>query len=123
MDQELIAYLDKRFGDIDKRFGETEQQIQGLRQEMKESIRHTQILVEGARGEIRIVAEGFVGQSESLDGFRKEMKQELNDIRQLIRPAYSALDQRLRNLEVHLDLKTIDPIKYIKERILGRPPE
>ena len=93
MDQELIAYLDKRFG-------ENAQQIQGLREEMvqrmDESIRHTQILIEGARGEIRAVAEGVVSQNEKLEAFKKEVKQEFNDTRQLIRPVYSELDQRVR---------------------------
>lgn len=116
MDQELIAYLDKRFG-------ENAQQIQGLREEMEESIRHTQILIEGARGEIRAVAEGVVGQNEKLEAFQREVKQEFNEVRQLIRPVYSELDQRVRNLEVYVDLKTNDPIKIIKEKILGRPPE
>lgn len=130
MDQELITYLDKRFG-------ENAQQIQGLREEfetfreattrnferMDEGIRHNGVSIEGARDEIRTVAEGVVGQNERLDAFQKEVKQEFNDIRQLIRPVYSVLDQRVRNLEVYVDLKTNDPIKIIKERILGRPPE
>jgi predicted nucleic acid-binding Zn-ribbon protein len=130
MDQELIAYLDKRFG-------ENAQQFQGLRGEfetfretttrnferVEEGIRHNGVSIEGARGEIRAVAEGVVGQNEKLEAFKKEVEQEFNDTRQLIRPVYSELDQRVRNLEAYVDLKKNDPLKIIKEQILGRPPE
>ena len=130
MDQELITYLDKRFG-------ENAQQIQGLRGEfetfresttrnferMDEGIRHNGVSIEGARAEIRAVAEGVVGQNEKLEAFKKEVEQEFNDTRQLIRPVYSELDQRVRNLESYVDLKRNDPLKIIKEQILGRPPE
>ena len=86
-------------------------------------IRHNGVSIEGARAEIRAVAEGVVGQNEKLEAFKKEMEQEFNDTRQLIRPVYSELDQRVRNLETYVDLKKNDPLKIIKEQILGRPPE
>lgn len=137
MDQELIAYLDRRFG-------ENALQIQGIRDEVQdfrgefegfredtsqrfervdEAIRQTRVLIEGTRDEIRLVAEAVVGNNEGLEAFRKEVDQGFDDMGKLIRPVYSALDQRVRNLEVYIDLQSNDPIKIIKERILGRPPE
>jgi hypothetical protein len=57
MDQELIAYLDESFrslrDDIDRRF-----------EKVDEEIRHTQVLVEAGRGDIRMVAEGTYGLDE-----------------------------------------------------------
>jgi hypothetical protein len=136
MDQELIAYFDERFR-------ETAQQIQGVREELKqeiqsfreetgrrferveEKIRHTQVMVEAGRGDIRMVAEGTYGLDERLGSFRKkEVQQEFEDVRKLIRPVYSSLDQRIRTLEVRKDLQGRDPIELIKERFgLGKKPE
>ena len=72
MDQELIAYLEERFGEVNQRFdqvnqrfGEVDQQIGALRTEMKQqlklvntSIHGTRVLVEYMQGEMRVVAEG-----------------------------------------------------------------
>lgn len=135
MDQELIAYFDERFR-------ETAQQIQGVREEMmqeiqgfreetgrrfervEEEIRHTQVMVEAGRGDIRMVAEGTYGLDERLVSFRKEVQQEFEDVRRLIRPVYSSLDQRIRTLEVRKDLQGRDPIELIKERFgFGKKPE
>jgi hypothetical protein len=122
MDQELIAYLDKRFG-------ETAQQIQGFWGEFKsfraetaqrferveESIWHSQASVGEAQGDIRAVALGIIILDEKLESVQRQIEQEFEDARNLI---FS-----LNPPVVHIDLEGRDPIKYIKERILGRPPE
>lgn len=117
MDQELVAYLDESFRSlrdyVDRRF-----------ERVEEEIRHTQILVEAGRGDIRMVAEGTYSLDERLGSFRKEVQQEFEDVRKLIRPVYSSLDQRIRTLEVRKDLQGRDPIELIKERFgLGKKPE
>ena len=135
MDQELIAYLDESFRSlrdyVDQRFERVEEGVRGLRDEMDlrfekvtEEVRHTQILVEAGRGDIRMVAEGTYSLDERLGFFRKEVQQEFEDVRKLIRPVYSSLDQRIRTLEVRKDLQGRDPIELIKERFgLGQKPE
>jgi hypothetical protein len=150
MDQELVAYFDERFREMREDLRqeihgvreELGQEIHGVREELKqeiqsfreetgqrfekveEEIRHTQILVEAGRGDIRMVAEGTCGLDERLGFFRKEVQQEFDDVRKLIRPVYSSLDQRLRTLEVRKDLQGRDPIEVIKERFgFGKKPE
>lgn len=152
MDQELIAYLDESFRSlreyVDGRFERVEEEMRHTREEVRqtreevrqtqgevhqtqeevrharEEIRHTQILVEGVRGDVRLVAEGTFGLDERLGFFRKEVQQEFEDVRKLIRPVYSSLDQRIRTLEVRKDLQGRDPIELIKERFgLGEKPE
>ncbi len=127
MDQELIAYLDERFREVRQeiqdlreetatKFQEAREETATKFQEVREEIRHTQILVEGVRSDIRMVAEGTYGLDERIVSFRKEVQQEFDDVRKLIRPVYSSLDQRIRTLEVRKDLQGRDPIELIKER-------
>jgi chaperonin cofactor prefoldin len=70
MDQELVQYLDERFGRIeqrldghDRRFEGINRQFQELRGEMNERLeevkRHNGVLVEDLRYQVRLVAEGF----------------------------------------------------------------
>lgn len=98
MDQELIAYLDERFR-------ETLQQIASLREE----IRHTHVVVEGLRGDIQLVAEGFIGLDARFISFQEQMKQEFQEVRSSFRLPYSDLDRRLSVLER-------DPMVIIRER-------
>jgi DNA repair ATPase RecN len=102
MDQELIAYLDERFG-------ETSRQIQGLREEtaqqfatarvetaqqfaasreetaqrferLEEKVRHNGVEIEGLRGEIRQVADGVAVANEKLEDFEKRFTTKLMDV-------------------------------------------
>ena|SRR5215217_752150 len=129
MDQELIAYLESNFAQISERFAKQDEKIESFRKEttrrfghLDEGVRHTQILVEGLWGDLRLVADGVVGLDERLMAFRKEVAQDIDDVRKLIRPIYSALDQRVRNLEIRKDLQGRDPIDIIRERF-GKPSE
>lgn len=127
MNQELIAYLDERFRETTQQIQglreETAQQFQDLREEtsrrfklVDEGIRHTQISIEAARGDIRQVAEGVIGMDERLGFLRTELKQNIQETRQLIPPLYTALDQRVRVLEVRKDFQGRDPVEIIRER-------
>jgi hypothetical protein len=121
MDQELIAYLDTRFR-------ETSQQIENLRDQVdtrfervEAAIRHTQVMVEAVRGEVRMVAEGVMASDEKLQFFRAEVKQEFDDTRSLMRSAYAQVDRRVHALESWRELKERDPIDLIREKF-GKPP-
>ena len=103
MDQELIAYLDARFEKVDA------------------AIRQTHVLIEGVRGEVRIVAEGVMGADEKLQFFRAEVKQEFDDTRSLMRSAYAQVDRRVHALESWRELKERDPIDLIREKF-GKAP-
>jgi hypothetical protein len=121
MDQELIAYLDGRFR-------ETSEQIESFREEtsrrfeqVETAIRHTQVSVEGLRGEVRLVAEGVMSFDERLPVFRKDFEQELENIRGSIRSSYATLDRRTFALESWRERKERDPIDLIREKY-GKTP-
>ena len=158
MDQELIAYLDKRFGEnaeqiqnLREEFGGLRDEVGGVRGEvgglrdevrdlrgefeafretttrnferMGEEIRHNGVSVEGARDDIRGIAEGLMCMDEKLGFFRKEVEQEFEDIRKLIRPVYSTYDQRLQTLEMRKDFQRRDPVEMVRERFGLKPPD
>jgi len=67
MDQELVQYLDERFGRIeqrldnqDQRFGRIDQRLGDYNDRFDEVKRHTGVLIEGLRHELQLVAEGLV---------------------------------------------------------------
>jgi len=53
MDQELVQYLDERFGWIEQRLDVHDERFDEVK-------RHTGVLVEGLRHELHLVAEGLV---------------------------------------------------------------
>ena len=81
MDQELIAYLDKRF-----------EQVEG-------KIRQVGIEVEGLRGDIKQVAEGVAANNENLAAFRTEVYEKFDEMRQLFDKSHSNLHRRVSALE------------------------
>jgi chromosome segregation ATPase len=117
MDQELIAFLDEHFRETTRQIGEfrkeLRQEIGTLRTETmsrfeqvdeairktQDDVRHTQVLVEGLRSDLQAVAEGVVGANERIDALRKEMKQEIKEVRHEVRLSYTDLDNRVRPLE------------------------
>ena len=137
MDQEMIAYFDEhfratarqieglreemigRFEQVDRRFervdGRFEQmdrrfeQVDGRFERGEEALRHTQVSVEGLRGEIRLVAEGVAHTNERLDSLKTEVAQEFSETRKMIRLGYSDLDRRVRALEARRERPDRDP--------------
>jgi hypothetical protein len=145
MDQELIAYLDQRFRESSEQIAglreETAQQIAGLREETaqqiasfreetlrhfdrtEEAIRHTRVEVEGLRGEVRLLAEGIASVEEKMASFRRQVSGDIDNVRTLVRPSYSLLDDRLRLLENWRERTERDPMDLIRERFnLGKGP-
>lgn len=119
MDQELLAYLDRRFAAIDQRFQETSQRLEGqiesLRGEMnqrfqehdrrferlEEAVRHAHVLLESLRGDNRVVAEGLMGFSDQLERHTLEVDRKLGELNAAISPVY-------RNLEEKMDRQTVE---------------
>jgi hypothetical protein len=120
MDQELIAYLDKRFR-------ETSEQIAGLRGELESFRQDTAQRFEKVEAEvlyahikvgnlpIRLLAEGIMSSEERLQAFRAEVKQEFDETRGLMRSAYAQVDHRLGILESFKARKDRDPIEVLRE--------
>jgi hypothetical protein len=114
MDQELIAYLDARFR-------ETSQQIDTRFDRVEAAVRHTQVMVEGLRGDMQMLGEGVMASDEKLQFFRAEVKQEFEETRGLMRSAYAQVDRRVHALESWRELKERDPIDLIREKFGKKP--
>jgi hypothetical protein len=107
---------------------ETRQQISGLREEtlqgfqrIDDTTRQTLVLVEGLQGEVRLIAEGFVGLNEKLDRVHAEATLVFDEVKGWIEPYYRNLDGRVRVLEGRADRQQGDVLDAVRT-MLGRPP-
>lgn len=116
MDQELRAYLE----DLKASIGNQATAIEDLRtsvgnqataiedlkasfdQRFAEQRRHTEILIEGVRSEVRLVAEGVEGVSERLETFRADTAHRFEETQASFAPYYRGLDGRMVQLEEDL---------------------
>jgi archaellum component FlaC len=125
VDQELLQYLDERFGrierrldahdqrfeSIDRRFESIDQQFEAMDQRFEqvneriddrfeEVKRHTGVLVEGLRHDVRLVAEGFATFVESRYAQdQANIAEQFRETRALIHLSYDQLRQRVERLE------------------------
>ena len=72
---------------------------------MEEIKRHFGVVAEALRSDIRQIAEGHVGIGRELQEIRDEFRDEFKEMRALMRPSFSQLDQRMRMLET--DISTL----------------
>ena len=91
MDQDLIAYLDERFGQIDERFGQLETEI-----------RHAHVLLEDLRRDLRGVADGVAAGHESLEQFREEVDRRFEEQNSTLRLYFTSLKRRDDELDSRL---------------------
>ena len=118
MDQELVQYLneqfaginqrfeqvDQRFEQVDRRFEQVDRRFEEMRREMyagfDEVKRHSGVLVEDLRHQVRLVAEGF---AVFVDGRYAQdqvnIDRRFDETNALIRSSYDHLNQRIENLE------------------------
>jgi archaellum component FlaC len=121
MDQELVQYLDERFGrieqrldghdgrfesidrrfeGIDRRFDEVDRRFDEVNERIEEVKRHSGVLVEGLRHELHLVAEGLTMHIQVQHVQEREyFDRKFEDTHALIRSSYDHLHQRVENLE------------------------
>ena len=106
-----------------QRFETVEAQVGSLRDEMRkgfeqvdEQIRHVHVLVEAARDETRLLAEGMMGFNHLMERTEKELNLKLDDLRTLVTPLYRRIDERVTHLEEREGQKTRDVMDLIRER-------
>ncbi len=130
MDQDLIAYLDERFGENSKHIDTLRQEVSGLRQEVsglrqetaerfevvEGAIRETHVAVEGLRGDIQLLAEGIIGMEEKAQSFRNEATSQFEEVRKSIEPYFRQLDRRVVLLEDRAAREGQAPLDIIRER-------
>jgi len=124
MDQELVQYLDERFGrieqqldghdrrfesidqrfelidrrfeSIDRQFVQVNQRIDDRFEEVK---RHTGVLAEDLRKEVHLLAEGLATHIEAESVRHQAIQEQFRETRALIHLSYEQLHQRVENLE------------------------
>ena len=131
MDQDLIAYLDERFQRIDQRFEQIDQRleqidgrfgrVEGRLDTLDTAIRHTNVLVEGLRGDVHLIAEGFVGLNDRFNTFQCEATLVFDQVKGWIEPYYRNLDGRLKVVESRGERQQGDVLDAVR-RMLGKPP-
>ncbi len=97
--KELMQYFDKKFEGIDKKFEALKAEIDTAKEE---TMRHTGVLIEEVRHDIKILAEGIMTANEKTGREKEENKQEHVQLekRILINTAdISSLDNRVGRLE------------------------
>jgi len=97
MDQELVQYLDTRFQSVDRQF----QELRGeMNERLEEVKRHTGVLVEDLRHQVRLVAEGFATFVEGRYAQdQARIDERFRETQALIRSSYDHLQQRVEHLE------------------------
>ncbi|HLA61967.1 MAG TPA: hypothetical protein VK626_06965 [Nitrospiraceae bacterium] len=68
-------------------------------EQMEEIKRHFGVVAESLRSDIRQIAEGHATIRHELQDLRGEFRDEIKEMRALIRLSFSQLDQRIRTLE------------------------
>jgi chromosome segregation ATPase len=92
---ELRQETSSQFGEVYRQFGEVNSRFEKL----ETALRHTQVVIEGVRSDVQMVAEGVATVDGKVERFRTEMQEELKEVRSLVRQSYGDLDRRVSALE------------------------
>ena len=69
------------------------------RETVEEIKRHFDVVAEGLRSDIRLVAEGIAGVDEKFTLEFKSVREEIGEVKSLLRASYADLDRRVQALE------------------------
>ena|SRR5256884_1059829 len=78
---------------------EMEQFGTGLRTEIQEVRRHSDVVAESLRGEIRLVAEGVAGLDQKFTMEFVKVREEVGEVKTLLQVSYGDLGRRVQALE------------------------
>lgn len=67
-----------------------------LRAEIQDVKRHSDVIAESLRSEIRLVAEGVVGLDEKFTPEFRNVREEIGEVKTLLRLSYADLDRRIK---------------------------
>ncbi len=98
-----FAELRTEFAELRTDFGSLRIEVGGLRIEIADVKRHADVVAEGLRSDIRTVAEGVAGLDQKFTlefvSVRDEIREQIGEVKILLRVSYSDLDRRLQSLE------------------------
>jgi phage shock protein A len=102
----LVELIGEKFEQVDRRFEAMDRRFVAMETKIDETRRHTGVLVEAVRDDIRQVAEGLVGVEgrlgnveQHLDRFELKVEAEFAETRAAIRFSYAQLERRIQELE------------------------
>jgi hypothetical protein len=95
VDQRLVA-VDRTFEAVDHRLDKADQRFDAVDQRFDELKRHFDVVGESLRGDIRLVAEGLVGADERSAREFARVREEIGEVKTLLRVSYGELDRRER---------------------------
>ena len=95
MDQELVQYLDERFGRIEQRLDGHDRRFD----DVNERIRHNGVLIEGLRDQVHLLADGLATHIEAENVRHQAIQEQFRETRALLHLSYEQLHQRMENLE------------------------
>ena len=84
----LIEFIGKKFDQVDRRLDQMVT-TDGLEAKLAETRRHTGVLVEAVRDEVRQVAEGVASVEQRLERFEQKVETEFTETRAAIRFSYA----------------------------------
>ncbi|HEX9285971.1 MAG TPA: hypothetical protein VF999_01770 [Thermoanaerobaculia bacterium] len=91
------------FAELRTEFGTLRIEVGGLRTEIADVKRHADVIAEGLRSDIRTVVEGVAGLDQKFTlefvRVRDEIREQIGEVKSLLRVSYSDLDRRLHSLE------------------------
>jgi uncharacterized protein YukE len=99
MDQDLLAYLEQRFGAMEQRFESMETRFSGEIQGLHQEIRQVHVLVEDIQDKVQLAAEGIMNVNERLDRHQEETRERFDSLESLVRSSDRALASRVETLE------------------------
>lgn len=103
-------------GDVGDLRQETRERFEQVEGQLRDGIRQTQVMVEGVRDEVRILAEGMMGLDHRMGRTQIELNRKLDDLRTLVTPLYRRMDERVTHLEEREEQKSRDIMDVIRER-------
>jgi hypothetical protein len=70
--------------------------LRELRTEIQDVKRHSDVIAESLRGEIRLVAEGVAGLDEKFASEFRNVREEIGEVKTILRLSYADLDRRIK---------------------------
>ena len=95
----LVKLIGEKFDQVDRLFEAMDRRFVAVETKIEESRRHTGVLVEAVRDDIRQVAEGLATTNQHLDRFAQKVEAEFAETRTAIRFSYAQLERRIQELE------------------------
>lgn len=103
--QELVLFLGRKFDETDQRFEGMDRRLDQMttKEEMRaqhaETRRHFEVVAEGLRGQVQLVAEGHQALVEGQERILSRVERMERELGAMIRISYAELDDRIRKCE------------------------